>query len=69
MATWLAPGCHGHFFCRSFSNSSCVVDFLPHEGQSMAAMTSSGFHFRGGPEKSREPLSLRLSFERCRLMS
>jgi hypothetical protein len=21
-----------HFFCRSFSNSSCVVDFLPHGG-------------------------------------
>jgi uncharacterized membrane protein len=24
----LAPGCHGHFFYRSFSNSSCVVAVL-----------------------------------------
>jgi fatty acid desaturase len=56
-------------FCRSFSNSSCIVDFLPREGRSIAAMISPGFRFRGGPEKSRWPLSLRLSFGRLMLLS
>jgi hypothetical protein len=45
----LLPGCHGHFFCRSFSNSSCVVVFLPREGQSTTVTRLSGLCFRDGP--------------------
>jgi hypothetical protein len=41
----------------------------PREGRSIAAITLSGFRFRSEPEKSRWLVSLRLSFERRKLLS